>query len=297
MERYTKQNLITAVVLVTSFVFAGTALAYTPPVITDSGVYIGSNYQPAQNVQYQQPVARYTPPVIIYDQVIYRNNSTSTTTNNSNSTSNSSNSNGGILQNLIDKTGVNVASAQSRANPAQAQICPSDSFDYTINYTNTTGKDATDTIVVVTIPKEVDFVSSSANGTFNAAANTYTLFAGPMAKNQSGVLYVTVRANRAAANTATISTRVDAQFTGDDSVVRTLTDYIVLSGKDCPSSLSALALGSGFFPTSFFGWVIIIVILLLIIYFARKFFGENGHGGHGHGEEVEEKAWANTQHG
>jgi len=257
--------------------FIPTSVSYSTPVI-QSPVYQQTPaiaptivYQPVQpTVVYTQPTTVVTQPVV---------NQTPTTV---------------VQGTRIKAPVVNSISSTTKtvapisANSSVPGICPSDTVNYTLNYANTTTGTISNAMMVVTMPNEIDYVSSTASANYNAQTKTVTIFIGTLTKGQSGVVYLQGTANRFTSGTSTISTRADFTFTKADGTNATTTNYVIHSGTNCGNALGANALGSGFLPTSFGGWLLLAVILCAVIFILQKFFRKES--GHAHGGSMEHTA-------
>jgi hypothetical protein len=278
---------------------AAQVLAYSSPVIQSSGMEL---YQPAE--QPPRPsrfVYTYAnAPVIVYNQQTTQS-TTTTTSRSSDSAIAGSNNGPGLLQEIVDRVGPITPVDESET------MCANETVTSTIGYRNTTGFDSVNTTITAIFPEGIDFTASSIeNGNYNERTRTLTIIVGPLAKNQSGTLYLTMKGNRMVEQELTTSVQVHVTFTKADGTEKTLTNYINFSSEKCANNLGALALANGFFPQTFFGWLILAVILCLIIYVSRQFFKKgdgHGHGGghddgHGHpssAAQMEDKAW-NSEH-
>ncbi len=151
-------------------------------------------------------------------------------------------------------------------------ICPSDTVDYTLNYKNTSGGSVSNAVLVIALPDEIDYVNSSARAEYSERNHTVTIFVGSMTKDQVGTVYLTGRANSGAVDRDTISTRVDFTFVKANGQSETITNYVFHSGRDCANTLGAFALGAGFLPNSFLGWLLIVILICTIVFLSRKFF-------------------------
>jgi uncharacterized repeat protein (TIGR01451 family) len=163
-----------------------------------------------------------------------------------------------------------------------ANVCAGDVVNFTLNYQNTTNDTISNAILVATMPQGIDYVSSTAQATFDQSNHTVTVFIGTLAKSQTGIVYLQGKANSMANGAQSIATRVDFTYTKADGTNATTTSYIMHSGAAC-NNLGANALSSGFLPTSFGGWLLLVIIICAIIFVARKYFGkkeEDAHGAH-----------------
>lgn len=239
----------------------------------------------------QNPVIVYQPaptvaPTVVYQPapttVVYTQPATTQSTTNNNvlgTTIHSPKVNG------IKTTTNTVATTASSNVPG---ICPSDTVNYTLNYANTTTGTITNAIMIVSMPAEIDYVSSTAQANYNNRNRTVTIFIGTLEKGQSGIVYLQGTANRATSGTSTISTRVDFTFNKADGTNATTTNFVIHSGTNCGNALAGSAIGAGFLPTSFGGWLLLAIILCAVIFIVQKFFGKKE--GHAHGGTMEHHA-------
>ncbi len=269
---------------------------YVGPIISNPGVAAGPTptpiipslyptYTPAPTpvVNQQQPVA--SQPTVVYTQptVIYQ--PAPTTQTNTQTTQSSTNQ---VNSTIFHAPAVNGITSTAKtvdvvANSNVPSVCAGDTVNYTLTYANTTGATISNAVLIVTMPAEVDYTSSTAQANYNDRNRTVTLFVGTLEKGQSGIVYMQGTANRFANGTQTITTRVDFTFVKSNGATATTTNYIIHSGTSCANGLGANVLGAGFLPTSFGGWLILAVLLCAIIFIVRKFFGEKGGHGHAHG--------------
>lgn len=177
------------------------------------------------------------------------------------------------------------ATIETTASSDVPGICPSDTVNYTLNYANTTTGTITNAMMIVSMPAEIDYASSTAQANYNERSRTVTIFIGTLEKGQSGIVYLQGTANRATNGTNTISTRVDFTFNKADGTNATTTNFVIHSGTNCGNALAGSAIGAGFLPTSFGGWLLLAVILCAVIFIVRKFFGKEE--GHAHGGMME----------
>lgn len=164
-------------------------------------------------------------------------------------------------------------------------ICPGQELNYTLTYQNTDKtKTLTNTVLRVTIPQEIAFDSASA-GDYSQRDGTLTVFIGTLTPLQTGVVYIKAVAGTGVYGKELITTRTELSFTLPDGTQDTAVSYVFNNGLNCDrSSLGALALFSGgFFPDTFWGWVVLIIVVCTIIYIARKFYEKpHTHDVHSH---------------
>lgn len=224
---------------------------------------------PTNTYVYQQPIVYGppigpTPPVILstgVHQVVSQTaatNSTPTTTTNT----------------ITKPTSVSSQFSTLGATNGFEGICPGQELNYTLTYQNTDKtKTLTNTVLRVTIPQEIVFDSAS-TGDYSDRDGTLTVFIGTLAPLQTGVVYIKAVAGAGVYGKELITTRTELSFTLPDGTQDTAVSYVFNNGLNCArSSLGALALFSGgFFPDTFWGWVVLIIVICSIIYFARKFY-------------------------
>lgn len=274
-------------------------LAYAPPVIQTTGVVMAQT--PVQETPTQKSYSYANQPVIVYSRQTTSGGTQNSASETTTGTGLANENRPGLLEQLVNRAGGPVAPATAPEN-----ICAGETFTSTVNYQNATGRDAVGTAVTVIFPEEIDFVSSSIeNGVYNEQTRTYRVLVGPLAKDQSGTLYITATANRLARENVTMAVQVNITFTSANGTESTSAQYANFTTQDCATNLGALALANGFFPKTFTGWLILAILICLIIYFSRRYLKKDtghGHGGHGenHGHpttasQMEEKAW-NSEH-
>lgn len=173
----------------------------------------------------------------------------------------------------------NLNSIQTQAQ--NTNICSADKVNYTLTYANSTSGTITNAMLVVTMPAEVDYAQATAQASYNQSNRTVTIFVGTLAKGATGTVYLSGTANGRANGTQSIATRVDFTYNKADGTNETTTNYIMYTGANC-GNLGANALGAGFLPTSFTGWVLLIILICAIVYIARKYFSkkDEAHGAH-----------------
>lgn len=264
------------------------------PVITSNGAILtggttntygyGTQNQYAYGSQntyvYQQPIVYGpaigpTPPVILstgVHQVVSQPVATNTTTTNSAGT-------------ITKPLSVSSQFSTLGATNGFEGICPGQELNYTLTYQNTDKtKILTNTVLRVTIPQEITFNSASA-GDYSDRDGTLTVFIGTLEPLQTGVIYIKAVAGTGVYGKELITTRTELSYTLPDGTQDTAVSYVFNNGLNCDrSSLGALALFSGgFFPNSFWGWVVLIIVICAIIYFARKFYEKpHTHDVHSH---------------
>jgi hypothetical protein len=158
------------------------------------------------------------------------------------------------------KNGVSLAITDSHA-----RVVSGDTFDYTIQYHNANNKALRTARIVVQLPDQYTFDAGDGNTVYSNSDNVVTIYLGSIAANESGS--VTFKARALGGENTGVETKAMLVYTGG-SVSATDRDTYVGGSQGV---LGATVFGSGFFPQTFFGWLIIIIILIIIMIVARRY--------------------------
>jgi len=154
---------------------------------------------------------------------------------------------------------------------------------YTVTYKNGTSQTITKSILTFVVPQ--GFMIRQTTEGSAVSPSTVQVDIGTLTAGQTGSIYVeatvdaNVRKNETLVSTATLS------YTLPNGQRDSAVGYI-LTKVGGSAALGGLALGSGFFPSTIFGWFMMIIIILAIILAARRFtkkkeaHGHADHGGH-----------------
>jgi hypothetical protein len=126
----------------------------------------------------------------------------------------------------------------------------------------------------IDIPKDVDFRSSSA-GTFNKADNTITINVGTLNPDQAGQVTFSGVVLESASNRDLLVVPATLSFeTPNNGARETAIAYGLATTQNCVrnSNLGGFAFGSGFFPTTLIGWLLLFLILAAIVYLVRRYY-------------------------
>ena len=161
---------------------------------------------------------------------------------------------------------------------------PGDEINYTVTYQNIGNASITNLVLRLTLPYEVDYLTSNPNNPTRVGNNlTFTL--GTLRANAQGTVTVRVRVRQDAPPGALLSfpailTYVDP-FGNAQSVSATVEAQIWTPGQPqpvyvdpgmIPIPLGASVFGAGFLPTTMFGWLILFVLILLLLWLARYLY-------------------------
>lgn len=159
-----------------------------------------------------------------------------------------------------NKNGVALAITNSHA-----RVVDDTTFDYTIRYHNANAKTLKTARIVVQLPDQYSFDKGDGNTVYSHDDNVVTIYLGSIEPKESGE--VTFRAQSIGGENQRTETKATLYYTGG-SVSATDTDSYVGGSR---SVLGATAFGSGFFPSTFFGWLLIIIILIIITIVVRRY--------------------------
>lgn len=170
------------------------------------------------------------------------------------------------LESIIKTGGYGTKKGVSLAiTDTHARVVDGDTFEYTIQYHNANNKTLRTARIVVQLPDQYSFVSGNGNTVYTADNNIVTLYLGSIQPYESGV--ATFKAKAIGGESGGVETKAMLVYTGG-SVSAVDRDTFVSGSQGV---LGATVFGSGFFPQTFFGWLIIIVILIIIMIVARRY--------------------------
>ena len=149
-------------------------------------------------------------------------------------------------------------------------VSPGDTIDYTVNYQNISTIPLSNAILDVELPNGVTFKRSTLG--VLTTNNTVAVTLGTIPPNASGSLIVEgtadgVKAGDSLIATATLSFTLPS--TAQDSAIAYAVNTV--GSNNNAGFLAGLALfGTGFFPTTLLGWILLIGLILLVIELSRR---------------------------
>jgi len=142
---------------------------------------------------------------------------------------------------------------------------------FTVTYKNISGSTLKNAVLTVTLPGLLDF-SQSSTGLFDNSTHAVTVRLGSLDKNEEGTMNVVATAKDPTGTNGSAVTTATMGFTLPSGAQDEAIAY-AFNTVGSNSSLAGLALfGTGFFPTTFLGWLILILIIALIIALARRLY-------------------------
>lgn len=157
-------------------------------------------------------------------------------------------------------------------NPVQ-NVCVSDVARFVVEYRNISNTVLTNAILHIDIPKDLEFRSSS-SGVYNKADNTITINVGTLNPDQAGTVSFDGLVLSSAANRDLLVVPATLSFENPNNGAReTAVAYGLATTQNClRNNLAGFAFGSGFFPNTLIGWLILALVLAALIYFIRRWF-------------------------
>lgn len=164
---------------------------------------------------------------------------------------------------------------------SSGSFCAKNEVEYIVLFKNITKGTLSNVAVRMYLPDEVVFKQTSM-GNYSAYDHSVTAFLGTLQSGQSGQFLVSGSVVKSEINSVA---RAEMVYTKIDGTQDMVISYAFQNDQDCDgrnSNLAGFAGGSGFFPTTLFGWLILSIILCAVIYFARFFKKKKLEEAHGH---------------
>jgi phosphodiesterase/alkaline phosphatase D-like protein len=158
-----------------------------------------------------------------------------------------------------------------------------DIAEYTVTYTNGLGKTLKDAVLTIVLPQGFVLKQTTQGIMLNPTTVSVTL--GTLVAGQTGSVFIQAAVGPNAMTNTTLVTSATLAYTLPNGMHDSSVGY-VLNHVNPSTTFTGFAFGSGFFPTTIFGWLITIIIILTIILLARRIAKEKkagqGHGGAHH---------------
>ncbi len=152
-----------------------------------------------------------------------------------------------------------------------------DTVEDTVTYTNNTGKKLTNATLSVVLPQGFAIKQSTQGMTVNATTVTANL--DTLAPGQTGSVFIEATVGANTARNETLVTNATLEYTLPDGSRDSAVGYVV-NHASAPNVFAGFALGSGFFPSTIFGWLITVIIILTLILIARRIAHSKHHHPH-----------------
>jgi hypothetical protein len=205
------------------------------------------------------------------DTIVYVNDTSSSTTNTTTTTTNSNSSNG--------MSNVSTNGVQVTVTNQGDKVIVDDTAEYTVTYTNGSGKTLKDATLMIVLPQGFALKQTTQGLMLNPT--TVSVALGTLVPGQTGSIYLQATVGQNTMIGTTLVTSATLSYTLPSGAHDSAVGY-VLNHASANSSFAGFALGTGFFPSTIFGWLITIIIILTIILIARR-IAKQKEAGHGHG--------------
>jgi hypothetical protein len=152
-----------------------------------------------------------------------------------------------------------------------------DIVENTITYTNNTNKTLRNATINVVFPQGFTVKQSTEGMVINSTSVTTTI--GTIAPGQTGTMFIQAEVGSNTALNETLVTNATLNYTLPDGKQDSAVGYVI-NHASVQNVFAGFALGSGFFPSTIFGWLITVIIILIVILIARRIArAKSGHHG------------------
>lgn len=185
-----------------------------------------------------------------------------------------------VVTNVNDNTGTAKPSAVflNVENNGET-IAKGSAVNYVVYYKNVSAQNLKDVVLTVLFPRELEFVNTN-RGYYSAENNTVVVSIGEL--NPGGEGSVTVKINvtpnaqegKILVVTANLGYTIVTDNAQEEVFAYSKNEVVATTGEN--SSLGGLALfGSGFWPDTLIGWLLLLLVITLIVFAIRKATGNN----------------------
>ena len=154
-----------------------------------------------------------------------------------------------------------------------------DTLEYQIDYANNTNSDVKNANINIVLPQGF-FVKQTTQGIM-INPTTVNVPLNALLSGQKGTIYIQATVDKSVATNETLVTNGTLSYVLSNGHHDSVVGYM-LNHAESSTVLAGLTFGTGFFPTTIFGWFITIIIILIIILIARRIANSNNsaHGEH-----------------
>lgn len=194
----------------------------------------------------------------------------------SNTNGNSGNTGGTTTTQTATGVTLTVTNQQEKFNVG-------DTVNYTVTYTNGSNKTLSNSILTFILP--MGFTVKATTQGVMQPPTMVTANLGTLAVGQTGSLFIQAEVQSNVATDQTLVTNATLAYTLPNGTHDSAVGY-VLNHAQVQNVFAGFALGSGFFPSTIFGWLFTAIIILIIILISRRIARakHGGHDDHGHGD-------------
>lgn len=149
-----------------------------------------------------------------------------------------------------------------------ARVVKGDDIQYTIMYNNASTHALRAARIVVQLPPEYLYDTGDGQTAYDNSSNVVTVYLGSVDAGESGT--ATFSAKAIGTDDTGVQTKAELLYTGGNVSAADTDTYV--GGSQ--SVLGASVFGAGFFPQTFFGWLLIIIILIILVIIARRYLNK-----------------------
>jgi len=159
------------------------------------------------------------------------------------------------------------------------KVMVGDTVEYTVAWANNTSKKLSNVMLSIILPQGFTVQQTTRGAILNPTTVTVNLDTLAPRASDSMFIQATVQPN--VNTTQTLVTNGTLSYTLSSGVSDSAVGYVI-NHASSQTIFAGFALGSGFFPTTIFGWMITVLIILALILVARR-IAKAKSGGHGGG--------------
>jgi uncharacterized repeat protein (TIGR01451 family) len=153
-------------------------------------------------------------------------------------------------------------------------MCVGGTLTYTVNYQNVSAEVLQNSILRITFPGELTYVSGS-QGSYDVTDRTLTIALGDVQPGQTGSVTVTAQLNSQAVvgNLSVLTATMVYTNPATHAQEQAIAYSLITVSNTCPAVLATGVFGfGGFLPTTLIGWLLLILIILALIVLARTLY-------------------------
>lgn len=160
------------------------------------------------------------------------------------------------------------------------KITVGDVVSYTVTYANNTSKKLSSVVLSVVFPTGFTVQQTTQGQILNPTNVSVDL--GTLAPGQTGSVFIQAHVDSTVSLSDPLVINATLLYTLPNGVHDSTVGYVI-NHASRQNLLAGFSLGSGFFPSTIFGWMITVIIILAIILIARRIAKAKKADAHGHG--------------
>ncbi len=176
-------------------------------------------------------------------------------------------SNGGGTKNTTTKDQAATDTVSLSITNQSEKISVGDTVAYTVTYANGTNKKLSNVVVSIVFPLGFTIKQSTQGTILNPTSMTANI--GTLAPNTTGSIFIEAIISKSVSTSDPLVTNGTLEYTLPNGTRDSVVGYVINHASRA-NILGGFTLGSGFFPSTIFGWLITIIIILTIVLLARR---------------------------